>query len=184
MARGLLELQLDEVLLILVLVIPFNLKSMSSRTLKEPARSTVQRISISLPDEVYRELDEMIEERGIESRSKLITELINQAVLDHQEDKGDQIMAGTITLIYEESKSPLFQRLAEIERRHIDEVISSLHVQLENSYRMEVILVQGPANTLRQIADELLGCKGVRTGKLTLTSIIIPPLHPLPSQSK
>jgi CopG family nickel-responsive transcriptional regulator len=55
-------------------------------------------------------------------------------------------------------------------------------VQLENNHRMEVILVQGPAGKLREIADRLLGCKGVRTGKLTLTSIIIPPLHPLPKK--
>ena len=143
-------------------------------------RQPVQRISISLPDAVYRELDEMIDERGIESRSKLITELITQAVTEHQEDKGDQIMAGTITLIYDEAKGPLLQRLATIEREHIDEVISSLHVQLENNHRMEVILVQGPAAQLKRIADRLLGSKGVRTGKLTLTSIIMPPLHPLP----
>ncbi len=144
-------------------------------------RQPVQRISISLPDAVYRELDEMIGERGIESRSKLITELITQAVTEHQEDKGHQIMAGAITLIYDEAKGPLLQRLAEIEREHIDEVISSLHVQLEKNHRMEVILVQGPADKLRRVADRLVGCKGVRTGRLTLTSIIIPPLHPLPA---
>lgn len=148
----------------------------------EPPRQPVQRISISLPDAVYRELDDMIGERGIESRSKLITELITQAVTEHQEDKGDQLMAGTITLIYDEAKGPLLQRLATIEREHIDEVISSLHVQLENNHRMEVILVQGPAGKLKRIADRLLGSKGVRTGKLTLTSIIMPPLHPLPSK--
>lgn len=152
-----------------------------SRT-TEASRQPVQRISISLPDAVYRELDEMIDERGIESRSKLITELITQAVTEHQEDRGDRIMAGTITLIYDEAKGPLLQRLASIEREHIDEVISSLHVQLENNHRMEVILVQGPAGKLRRIADRLLGCKGVRTGKLTFTSIIIPPLHPLPAK--
>lgn len=146
-------------------------------------RPPVQRISISLPDAVYRELDEMIEERGIESRSKLITELITQAVTEHQEDKGDQIMAGTITLIYDEAKGPLLQRLAEIEREHLDEVISSLHVQLEQNHRMEAILVQGPASKLKRIADRLVGCKGVRTGRLTLTSIIIPPLHPLPEKT-
>jgi CopG family nickel-responsive transcriptional regulator len=157
---------------------------MSSFAPPESARQPVQRISISLPDSVYRELDEMIEERGIESRSKLITELINQAVIEHQEDKGEQIMAGTITLLYDEAKGPLLQKLAEIEREHIDEVISSLHVQLEKSHRMEVILVQGPAGKLKRITDRLVGCKGVRTGKLTLSSIIIPPLHPLPSKSE
>jgi len=40
--------------------------------------------------------------------------------------------------------------------------------------------VQGPANQLTRIADKLMALKGVKTGKLTLTSMIIPPLHPLP----
>jgi CopG family nickel-responsive transcriptional regulator len=141
------------------------------------SRQPVQRISISLPDAVFRELDEMIDERGIESRSKLISELITQAVIEHQEDKGDRLMAGTITLIYDEAKGQILQRLAELERTHVDEVISSLHVQLEDNHRMEVILVQGPAGKLRQIADRLISCKGVSTGKLTLSSMIIPPLH-------
>jgi CopG family nickel-responsive transcriptional regulator len=40
--------------------------------------------------------------------------------------------------------------------------------------------VQGPARTLQNIADQLLGLKGVKTGKLTLTTMLMPPLHPLP----
>ena len=89
-------------------------------------------------------------------------------------------MAGTITIVYDESKGNLLQRLAELERGFIDEVISSLHVQLQDYHRMEVLLVQGPANQLTRIADKLMALKGVKTGKLTLTSMIIPPLHPLP----
>jgi CopG family nickel-responsive transcriptional regulator len=89
-------------------------------------------------------------------------------------------MAGTITIVYDESKGSLLQRLAELERNFIDEVISSLHVQLQDNHRIEVLLVQGPANQLKKIADKLMAIKGVKTGKLTLTSMIIPPLHPLP----
>jgi len=148
----------------------------------ESSRQPAQRISISLPDSVFRELDEMIGERGIESRSKLISELITQAVLEHQQDKGDLVMSGTITLIYDEARGQLLQRLAELERTHVDEVISSLHVQLEDNHRMEVILVQGPSAKLRRIADRLIACKGVRSGKLTLSSIIIPPLHARPAK--
>ncbi len=140
-------------------------------------REGVQRISVSLPDSVFRELDEMIAERGIESRSRLISELITQAVVAHKEDKGDEVMAGTITLIYDEARGQLLQRLAELERIHVEEVISSLHVQLEDNHRIEVILVQGPAAKLRQIADRLVSCKGVRTGTLTLSSLIMPPVH-------
>lgn len=143
----------------------------------------VQRISVSLPDSVFRELDQLVEERGLESRSKAIADMVTHFALEHQEDKGDSIMAGTITIVYDESKGHLLQRLAELERSFIDEVISSLHVQLQDNHRIEVLLVQGPANQLKKIADKLMAIKGVRTGKLTLTSMIIPPLHPLPAKA-
>jgi CopG family nickel-responsive transcriptional regulator len=140
----------------------------------------VQRISVSLTESVFRQLDQLVAERGWESRSKAISVMVTQSVLEHREEKGDMLMAGTITIVYDESQGNLLQQLAELERRFLDEVISSLHVQLENDHRIEVLLVQGPARTLQNIADQLLALKGVKTGKLTLTTMLMPPLHPLP----
>jgi CopG family nickel-responsive transcriptional regulator len=140
----------------------------------------VQRISISLPETVFRELDKMVAERGFGSRSQAIAEMITDSLIDHHEERGDQIMTGTITLFYDQSRGNLLMQLAELERTHINEVISSLHVLLEHNHVMEVILVQGPAATLKEIANKLIACRGVKAGKLTLTSTIIPPIHPLP----
>src|SRR5260370_28280072 len=142
----------------------------------------VQRISVSLPDAVFRQLDQMVQERGLESRCKAIADMITHFALEHEEDRGDSIMTGTITIVYDESKGHLLQRLAELERNFVDEVISSLHVQLQDNHRMEVLLVQGPANQLKRIADKLIAIKGVKAGKITFTTMSIPPLHPLPGK--
>jgi CopG family nickel-responsive transcriptional regulator len=90
-------------------------------------------------------------------------------------------MAGTITLVYDHSTPGLQKQLADLQHRHLSEVISSLHVHLMHAHTMEVILVQGPAQQLQRIADRMLTCRGVITGKLQLTAAIIPPLHPLPA---
>jgi len=137
----------------------------------------VKRISVSLPPAVYEELGRLVAERGFENRSQAISEMIHQSLTEHYQDQGDRLMAGTITLFYDESKPGLLQALAEIERTHIAEVISSQHVLLEDNHTMEVILVQGPASRLKAIADELITCKGVRSGKLTISSAILPPIH-------
>ncbi len=138
----------------------------------------VQRISVSLPEEVFRELDAMVAERGLENRSKAIAEMISHFTLQHREaETGDAVMAGMITLVYEEAKGTLVQRLFELERQYLDEVISSMHVQLEKNHRMEVLVVQGPVRVLRDITNKILACKGVRSCKLTLTDVIIPQLH-------
>lgn len=139
-------------------------------------KENVERISVSIPKSLLAQLDEMVEARGFGSRSQAISEMINTELAGHGEELGDKVMAGTITLIYDHSKQQLQNRLTEIQHKYTAEVVSSLHVHLENQHTMEVILVQGPANKLKTIADQLITCKGVKTGKLQLTAIVIPPL--------
>ncbi len=151
----------------------------SSRTApSRPNAESIQRISISLPDGVFRELDEMVAERGLDNRSKAIAEMITHFALQRREAAdGDPVMAGLIALVYDEARGNLVQRLFELERQHLDEVISSLHVQLEDHHRMEVMVVQGPVQILKEITDKILACPGVISCKLTLTDTIIPQVH-------
>jgi len=67
--------------------------------------------------------------------------------------------------------------LSRVCREHITEVISSQHILLEDDHVLEVLLMQGPAATLRQIANELVTCKGVKSTHLSLTPHLMPPLH-------
>lgn len=144
---------------------------------------TSSRISISLPQSLLRQLDEMVDERGFESRSKAITDMITSQLTEHLADVGEEIMAGTITLVYDHSVPGLQKQLVDIQHQHINEVISSLHVQLVQPRTMEVLLVQGPAIVLQRILDRLVTCRGVLTGKLQLTAALMPPLHPLPASA-
>lgn len=151
---------------------------MKSASKKRTPKESIQRISISLPGDVFRELDEMVEERGLDNRSKAIAEMISHFALQRREESDeDPVMAGMIALVYDELKGALVQRLFELERHYIDEVISSMHVQLENHHRMEVLVVQGPIHVLKEIADKILACAGVLSCKLTLTDSIIPQVH-------
>jgi CopG family nickel-responsive transcriptional regulator len=93
-------------------------------------------------------------------------------------------MVGTITLFYDHTVGGLQQRLAALQRRYIDEVISSLHVHLTGEKTLEVILVQGPAPKLRAVAGDMGKLRGVISGHLQLAAAVIPPLHPLPVKSR
>ena len=68
------------------------------------------------------------------------------------------------------------RELADLQYQHLAEVISSLHVQLAGNQVMEVVLVQGVAATLQQIADQLITLKGVVTGRLQLLTAVMPPV--------
>jgi CopG family nickel-responsive transcriptional regulator len=143
----------------------------------------VSRISVSLPESLLRQLDEMVSERGFDSRSQAIAEMISHQLTAHRTERGDHIMAGTITLLYDHSTPHLQKTLADLQHQHVEEVVSSLHVHLMHSQTMEVILVQGPAAKLQRIADAMTTQRGVISGRLQLTTTLIPQLHQPPGVS-
>lgn len=143
--------------------------------------SGVARISISLPEELLKQLDSMVEERGFESRSQAITDMIHQQLIEHRKNLGEDIMAGTINLVYDHSISGVQKQLADLQHEYIAEVVSALNVNLKHNSTLSVILVQGPASKLKMIADRMTTCRGVITGKLLMSTAIIPQLHPLPA---
>ncbi len=139
--------------------------------------SGVSRISISLPPDLLAQLDRMVEMRGYGSRSQAIGEMVNYQLAEHKRSLGEEVMAGTLTLLYNRATRGLQGRLADLQYRHIDEIISSLHVHLTEDRMLEVLLAQGPAHKLQAIADEMIAQRGVITGRLQLLAGAIPPLH-------
>ncbi|HRH27799.1 MAG TPA: nickel-responsive transcriptional regulator NikR [Aquabacterium sp.] len=135
------------------------------------------RISVSMPEDLLVALDGMVAGRGFGSRSQAVAAMINEQLLEHKRQLGNEVMMGTITLMYDRSVRGLQKQLSDLQCAHIDEVISSLHVHLMDHQMLEVILVQGPASTLQAIANEMSTLRGVVTGRLQLMAATIPPLH-------
>jgi len=140
----------------------------------------VARISVSLPEKLLSQLDSMVAERGFESRSQAIADMINQQLTEHRQELGQDIMAGTINLVYDHSIPGVQKHLADLQHEYIAEVISALNVNLKHSSTLSVMLVQGPASKLKMIADRMITCRGIISGKLLMSAAILPQLHPLP----
>jgi CopG family nickel-responsive transcriptional regulator len=141
----------------------------------EPA--SLARLSMSLPAELFRQLDMMVEERGLPSRSQLIAELIRHALAEHEAlTRPEDMLAGTVTLVYG-NRGRVRQQLSETQADYLKEVISSQHVFLEDDQSLEVLLVQGPAMRLKELCDALRGIRGVHQLQLVTTTALLPPLH-------
>ena len=138
----------------------------------------LSRLSMSLPTDLYRQLDVMVHERGLPSRSQLISELIRHALADHGEaTHPDALLAGTITLVYRGNRGRVRELLAQTQHEFLKEVISAQHIFLEDEQSLEVLLVQGPATRLRDLCDALRKVRGVQQLRLFTTTALLPPLH-------
>ena len=136
------------------------------------------RLSMSLPATLSRQLDAMVEERGLPSRSQLIAELIRDELAEHgAAERPDDMLAGTITLVYRGDMGRVRQQLAQTQGDYLKEVISSQHIFLEDDQSLEVLLVQGPAVRLRLLCDALRKVRGVHQLRLFTTTALLPPLY-------
>jgi CopG family nickel-responsive transcriptional regulator len=144
----------------------------------ETLGASLSRLSMSLPTNLYHELDAMVQERGLPSRSQLIAELIRNALADHGEEAHPEaLLAGTITLVYRGNMGRVREQLVQTQHAYLKEIISAQHVFLEDDQSLEVLLVQGPALRLRALCDDLRKTRGVQQLKLFTTTALLPPLH-------
>jgi CopG family nickel-responsive transcriptional regulator len=141
------------------------------------APSGLARLSVSLPAELLAQLDAMIERRGLTNRSQTVAEMIRHELAEQSETEVGAVIAGTITLIYRAESGRVRHALAQTQLAYLKEVISSQHVFLEDDQSLEVLLVQGPAERLQALCDELRNIRGVQQIKLVSTTALLPPLH-------
>jgi len=130
----------------------------------------VTRFSISLAPSLLLQLDQMSAEKGYANRSLAVADMIRNQLVEHRQKNGTEDIAGTITLVYDHHKPHLQSTLTDIQHDHHDVILSTVHVHLDHHNCLEVLLVRGKGNVIRKIADALITAKGVKHGKLTVTT--------------
>ena len=133
--------------------------------------SDLERITIAIEPELLQRFDALIERSGHGNRSEAMRDLIRDRLIDEELSgsvKGQAV--ATVTLIYEHGKRELADRLMSAGHQHHHEIVASMHVHLDHDNCLEVVALRGKAQSLRHIADHLIGMKGVKHGKVVITS--------------
>jgi len=128
------------------------------------------RFGMSLDEKLLANFDQLIEQKSYMNRSEAIRDLIRAALVEERLGSGDQEAVGTVTLIYNHHVRDLSDKLTEHQHSHHEQIISALHVHLDAHNCLEVLVIRGAVRDIKQIADELIGVKGVKHGKLVMTT--------------
>ena len=130
------------------------------------------RISMSLPKKILNEFDDVLKDRGYQSRSKGIRDALQDYILRYQwmnEMEGERV--GIITAIYDHHYTRVMEDLTEIQHNYKDYVNSTMHVHMTEKYCLEVIIVKGDVKYIRELTEKIMRLKGVEHVKLTSSKI-------------
>ncbi|AMV73376.1 nickel-responsive transcriptional regulator NikR [Desulfuromonas carbonis] len=128
------------------------------------------RFGISIDQRLLDRFDSLLTTKGYVNRSEAIRDLIRAALVEEDWARDDKEMVGTVTLVYDHHTRDLADKLTEQQHSHHDAIVSALHVHLDAHHCLEVVVVRGRASDVKRLADELIGTKGVKHGKLVTST--------------
>ncbi len=129
----------------------------------------VGRFSVSLNKGLLRQLDKMTREKGYDNRSLAIADMVRSQLVEHRLETVDGEAAGSVTLVYDHHSPRVQESLTGMQHKFREMIISTLHVHLDHHNCLEVLVVRGKASAIKMLADRLIGAKGVKHGKLSIT---------------
>ncbi len=129
----------------------------------------IVRFGVSMDERLLCQFDDLRRRKGYSNRSEAIRDLIRDYIVE-QEWAGDEDMVGTVTLVYDHNVREINDRLTHIQHEHYRHIISSLHVHLDRDNCLEVLVIRGKASFIQKLAEKLISTRGVKHGKLTMTT--------------
>jgi CopG family transcriptional regulator, nickel-responsive regulator len=130
----------------------------------------VKRFGVSLEDDILQSLDKYADKNKFPNRSQAIRHLVRKNLVE-EKWQSDEVVAGAIVLVYDHHKRDLQNRSTHIQHDYHDLILAVQHVHLDHHHCLETLALKGPANKLKELANLLIGQKGIFHGDLVMTSL-------------
>jgi CopG family nickel-responsive transcriptional regulator len=133
----------------------------------------MQRITLSIDDELAAALDRHMKKRRYASRSEALRDILRETqarerLEDGQATKDGDFCVATLAYVYDHETRELGRRLTRAQHKHHDLQVATLHVHIDHDACLEVSVLRGPVKAVRTLADDTVSQRGVRHGQLHL----------------
>ena len=127
------------------------------------------RFGVSISSELLEKFDELIGSKGYANRSEAIRDLIRDYLVEYEWEADAETM-GAVTMVYDHHMRELSESLVALQHDYHSLIISSMHVHIDEHNCLEVVVIKGKGSKVKEIADKLISTRGVKHGKLTMTT--------------
>jgi len=129
------------------------------------------RISMSLPKKLLNDFDEVLKDRGYQSRSKGIRDALKDYITRYQwmnEMEGDRV--GILAVIYDYHYTGVMEDLTDLQHDFRQYINSVMHVHMSENHILDVMVLKGDVKYIRDLTEKVMRLKGVEHVKLTSTA--------------
>lgn len=119
------------------------------------------RVSISLPDELLKSFDEVVEKTGQRNRSAGIGAAMREYVTSNTWVNEEGNISGAVLVTFDHDSRGINDALTSVQHNYGDVISASMHLHLDARNCLEIIAVRGSAERVKRLARELSGKKGI-----------------------
>lgn len=132
--------------------------------------ANVTRFGVSLEETLLEKFDKLIEDKGYKNRSEAIRDLIREKMVSEEWSDSDRETVGVFSLVYDHHHGDLNKTLNQVQHNYLHVIVSSTHIHIDHHNCLEVIILKGKSQIIKKITDEISATRGVKHGKLIMTS--------------
>ena len=134
----------------------------------------LERIGVSLDEELLAKFDELIAKQGYQSRSEAIRDLVRRQLSEERLQCLKARAVAAVFLVYDHHSTKLSESLIRVQHTHTLssslQVVSSLHVHLDAHDCLEIIVFRGRVGEINRVAESILSMKGVKLGRVNVVA--------------
>ena len=128
------------------------------------------RFGVSLDSELLAAFDGRNGRKGYDNRSEAIRDLVRDCLVEEEWRKSTGRMIGVVSLVFDHDRLELSKTLTHAQHRQHALIVSTTHVHLDERNCLEVLILRGKAGPVRKLAEGLISRRGVKHGKLFMTT--------------
>ncbi len=130
----------------------------------------LMRFGVSLEAALLAKFDPFIAKLGYKSRSEAIRDLIRDRLVTEEWNADSTPAMGVLSLVYSHEVRELAKKLTDIQHHNLGIILSTTHIHIDAHNCLEVVILKGSGKKIQEVADHLLSAKGVKHGKLIMTT--------------
>ena len=132
----------------------------------------LSRVGVSLDDVLLAQFDALIEARGYQNRSEAIRDLIREELVKEEwtasTDPSPKVAVAV--LVYDHDSLDVGRKLTRAQHDKHDIIVSTTHVHIDAHNCLEVIIMRGPGDQIKDLGNSLVSARGVKLGRLSLAT--------------
>lgn len=130
----------------------------------------IVRFGVSMEKNLLAGFDELISRKGYTNRSEALRDLVRDHLVEEEWKVEKKEMIGTITIVYNHHTRGISDTLIDLQHYFHNLIISTMHLHMDEDNCLEILVVKGMVDKIKTVADKLISTRGVKHGKLTMTT--------------